>query len=168
MNARVEYEAVVPLPVAGWFVGIASRRGVITAVDFVEHGQWALSASSRVANDAAQQLHCYFEQPDWHFDVPIEYKGTPFQQRVWDALCRLHPGETRSYGELARQLNSAARAVGGACRANPVAIIVPCHRIVGARDVGGFSGTTTGKQLEIKQWLLTHEASKKNQNKGSH
>lgn len=160
MSAQIRYEAVVPLPVAAWFVGIQSHQGAVTAVDFVADDQWELGASSLVAENAAEQIQRYLQQPDWRFDVPIAYNGTAHQQRVWDALCQLHPGETRSYGELARQLKSAARAVGGACRANPVAIIVPCHRIVGARDIGGFSGATTGKQVEIKQWLLRHEAKK--------
>lgn len=160
MNVANCYEAIVPLPVASWSLGIRSNAGAITDIDFVEEGHWALGASSAAADIAAEQLQRYIERPDWQFNVPMEYKGTRYQRRVWEALRQLPPGETRSYGELARQLNSAARAVGGACRANPIAIIVPCHRIIGARDVGGFSGATTGKQLEIKQWLLRHEANK--------
>jgi O-6-methylguanine DNA methyltransferase len=82
-------------------------------------------------------------------------EGTAFQQRVWRALSAIPFGETRSYGELARELGSAARAVGGACGANPIPIIIPCHRVLAAnRRLGGFSG---GDGLSSKQQLLAHE-----------
>ena len=88
-------------------------------------------------------------------DVPIELMGTPFQTRVWKALCRIRAGRTLSYGELARALHrsDAPRAVGAANGANPIAIIVPCHRVVGSD--GALTGYAGG--LERKRWLLEHE-----------
>ncbi len=87
--------------------------------------------------------------------IPLDAGGTPFQRRVWEALRGIPPGETRTYAELAEGLGSpkAFRAVGGACGANPIAILVPCHRAV--RTDGGLGGFAFG--LEVKRWLLRHE-----------
>jgi methylated-DNA-[protein]-cysteine S-methyltransferase len=107
-----------------------------------------------------QQLSAYFEQASAGFDLPVALVGTDFQQRVWAELRRIPAGETRTYGEIARQLGSAPRAVGQACRANPCPVVVPCHRVVAVNGLGGFSGDTTGRKLEVKRWLLDHEACK--------
>ncbi len=72
-------------------------------------------------------------------------------------MCAIPVGETRRYGDAASALNSAARAVGGACRRNPVPLVVPCHRIVAANGLGGFDGQRDGAELDFKQWLLNHE-----------
>ena len=85
-------------------------------------------------------------------------QGTAFRQRVWDALLQIPIGESRTYGELARLLHSAPRAVGGACGANPIALVIPCHRVVGTHgSLGGFMGVTQGEPIAIKRWLLAHE-----------
>jgi methylated-DNA-[protein]-cysteine S-methyltransferase len=89
------------------------------------------------------------------FDVPVEPRGTPFQERVWRALLRVPFGATCSYGDLARAAGrpGAARAVGGANHANPIALIVPCHRVIAADGtLGGYGGG-----LDKKAWLLRHE-----------
>ncbi|GAU67223.1 methylated-DNA--[protein]-cysteine methyltransferase [Streptomyces sp. NBRC 110611] len=101
------------------------------------------------------QLRAYFRGELTRFDVPLTLRGTPFQRRVWAALCRIPYGETRSYGQLAEQLGapSAARAVGLANGRNPVGIIVPCHRVVGAD--GSLTGYGGG--LDRKRRLLAFE-----------
>lgn len=102
-------------------------------------------------------LERYFRDPRIPFDVPLSLSGTAFQQQVW-ALLRLIPvGRTITYASLAQQLTTSARAVGQACRANPILIIVPCHRVVASRGLGGYLG---GCQdwLGAKRWLLQHEA----------
>jgi methylated-DNA-[protein]-cysteine S-methyltransferase len=104
-----------------------------------------------------QQLADYFEHPGTNFSVPFELVGTPFQQRVWQALTQIPAGGTLTYGELAARLGSGARAIGNACRRNPVSIIVPCHRVVAASGIGGYSGSTSGPVLDRKRWLLDHE-----------
>lgn len=105
--------------------------------------------------DAIEQLQAYFEGRLRDFDLPFAATGTPFQQRVWTALCDIPYGETISYGELARRIGqpTASRAVGLANGQNPISIIVPCHRVIGA------NGTLTGYGggLERKRWLLAHE-----------
>jgi len=103
------------------------------------------------------QLQRYFSSPAGFFTVPVRLKGTDFQRRVWQALQQIPLGETRTYGQLAKQLRSSARAVGNACRHNPVPIIVPCHRVVSARGIGGFCGQTAGAEVRRKRWLLRHE-----------
>ncbi len=105
---------------------------------------------------ATRQLAEYFQGRRRSFDLPLEVRGTPFQQRVWKALRRIPYGETRSYGEIARQVGSprAARAVGMANHANPVAIVIPCHRVIAAG--GALGGYACG--IEFKRRLLDLEA----------
>ncbi len=88
---------------------------------------------------------------------PLAPQGTPFQQRVWQALRGIPVGDTKTYGELARELNTSARALAGACRANPIPLLIPCHRVVAAHGPGGYMGQRDGEALAIKQWLLHHE-----------
>ncbi|TVP89907.1 MAG: MGMT family protein [Thioalkalivibrio sp.] len=92
-------------------------------------------------------------------DVPA---GSAHARRVWRALCAIPVGETRSYGQIAREIGSAARAVGQACRANPWPLFIPCHRVVpaGGRDTvpaGGYAGSLHGPLADVKAWLLAHE-----------
>ena len=115
------------------------------------------NAASVMAKKINQQFTRYFAQPDRTISLPMKPVGTAFQQRVWRALQAIPVGETLSYGDLAKKLNSSARAVGNACRANPLPVIVPCHRVVAKTGLGGYSGKTQGRQIAIKQWLLEHE-----------
>jgi methylated-DNA-[protein]-cysteine S-methyltransferase len=103
------------------------------------------------------QLQDYFDDARATFDVPLALEGTAFQQRVWAALRAIPSGQTRTYGDLARELGTAARAIGQACRANPCPIVVPCHRVVGVQGLGGFAGDTSGRLMCVKRWLLSHE-----------
>jgi methylated-DNA-[protein]-cysteine S-methyltransferase len=105
---------------------------------------------------ASEQLREYFAGERRRFDLPLELEGTPFQLRVWNALLEIPYGETRSYGQLARELGvpGAARAVGAANGANPVAIIVPCHRVIAAG--GALHGYGGG--LDRKKFLLELES----------
>ncbi|WP_416666490.1 methylated-DNA--[protein]-cysteine S-methyltransferase [Egbenema bharatensis] len=104
---------------------------------------------------AKQQLSAYFAGTLTEFDLPLQLQGTPFQQRVWAALQTIPYGSTLSYGELAQKIGQpkASRAVGLANGRNPVSIIVPCHRVIGAN--GKLTGYGGG--VERKQWLLNHE-----------
>ncbi|MGE3320011.1 MAG: methylated-DNA--[protein]-cysteine S-methyltransferase [Candidatus Berkiella sp.] len=105
-----------------------------------------------------KHIERYFKKAE-KLTVPFAIKlGTPFQQRVWQALLEIPLGQTRTYGELAKKLKTSARAIGMACRTNPIALIVPCHRVVAANDLGGFGGVRDGKPVKVKQWLLAHEA----------
>lgn len=101
-----------------------------------------------------EQLEQYFAGTRTRFEVDLAPEGTEFQQRVWAALQTIPHSETRSYRWLAEQVGSVARAVGSANGANPIAILVPCHRVIGAD--GSLTGYAGG--LEAKRWLLEHEA----------
>jgi len=103
--------------------------------------------------DVQRQLDEYFAGERTDFDLPLSQHGTEFELRVWDALRRIPYGETRTYGELARELGSVARAVGRANGRNQISIIVPCHRVIGAD--GSLTGYAGG--LDAKRALLEHE-----------
>jgi methylated-DNA-[protein]-cysteine S-methyltransferase len=116
---------------------------------------WIQNATIDPLPAAARQLKEYFAGKRREFDLPLRMEGTEFQQRVWRELTKIPFGETRSYGQLAKHLNNpnGSRAVGLANGRNPIAIIVPCHRVIGADgSLTGFGGG-----LDRKEWLLTHE-----------
>ena len=119
----------------------------------------ATAPGSALLREVQAQLLAYCRDPGFRPDLPLAARGTPFQRRVWAAMCEIPPGRTRSYGDVARELDSAARAVGQACGANPFAPLVPCHRVVGGKGLGGFahSSDEDGELLGIKRWLLRHE-----------
>ena len=116
-----------------------------------------LQAGKSVPTWVRQAIDDYFLDGAFGLDLPIAPAGTDFQGRVWQALRAIPPGSTRTYGELARDLGTSARAIGGACRANPCLIAVPCHRVVARDGLGGFAGERGGKRLAVKRWLLRHE-----------
>jgi len=91
------------------------------------------------------------------FNLNLELSGTAFQKKVWAVLQKIPAGKIKTYGDVAKQLNSSPRAVGNACRANPIPLIVPCHRVVAKTGIGGFSGKTNGTSIDRKRWLLEHE-----------
>ena len=113
------------------------------------------TAAAAIARQAAAQLEEYFTGRRRTFDLPLALRGTRFQQRVWQALGEIPFGSTWSYGDLARRIGSpgAARAVGAANGSNPLPVVVPCHRVIGAD--GQLTGYGGG--IERKQWLLRHE-----------
>jgi methylated-DNA-[protein]-cysteine S-methyltransferase len=108
---------------------------------------------------AEQQCRRYFADPKAVFDLPLKPQGTPFQQRVWQAIAQLQSGEQITYGAIAARLHSGARAVGGACGANHFPLVSPCHRVIAKANLGGFMGQDApGLYRDIKVWLLNHEA----------
>ncbi|HET7564823.1 MAG TPA: methylated-DNA--[protein]-cysteine S-methyltransferase [Gemmatimonadaceae bacterium] len=139
----------------------------LTGIDFEPHShsrdaraEWDhatshTGAASAILAVAREQLTAYFAGTRTVFDLPLAARGTPFQLRVWTALRDIAFGESISYGELARRLGvpRAVRAVGGANGRNPIPIVVPCHRVIGADgSLTGFGGG-----IERKRWLLRHE-----------
>lgn len=104
------------------------------------------------------QFTAWLDDPGHCFKLRLAARGTPFQQRVWAAIAAIPCGQTRSYGQLAATLGSAARAVGQACGANPLPLVVPCHRVISASGrLGGFDGATQGALPVLKRWLLARE-----------
>ncbi|MCG8508796.1 MAG: methylated-DNA--[protein]-cysteine S-methyltransferase [Rhodospirillales bacterium] len=112
-------------------------EGSIVAIEF---GRAPDSEKTPLLEEARRQLNAYFDGRLKSFDLPLAAKGSPFQKRVWQHLSGIEYGRTETYGEVAEALGSAARAVGGACGRNPIVIVVPCHRVVGAdKKLTGFS-----------------------------
>lgn len=139
-------------PVGLLEVFLPTSKGVPATTD-VPH-----DPSAYCLPEARRQLHDYFEGTLQEFDLPLDLKGSPFQLAVWNALTTIPYARTCSYGEIAEKVGAdpltSSRAVGLANGANPVAIVVPCHRVIGANgDLVGYAGG-----LHAKRWLLDHEA----------
>lgn len=112
------------------------------------------SDDSPLLRDAESQIAAYFSGHRQEFDLPMGVMGSDFQKAVCKAMLDIPHGQTRSYGDLAKALSAPAQAIGQACGANPIPILIPCHRITGTQGLGGFSG---GSGPETKIWLLRHE-----------
>jgi methylated-DNA-[protein]-cysteine S-methyltransferase len=112
-----------------------------------------LADKTKATAAVREQVHAYFAGRRREFDLPLAPAGTAFQQRVWAALHKIPVGETRCYGDLAARLGSAPRAIGRANATNPVCLIVPCHRVIGAD--GSLTGFAFGEDLQHR--LLAHE-----------
>jgi methylated-DNA-[protein]-cysteine S-methyltransferase len=151
----MDYQAKLPVPFG--VLGIRCTEDALTGIDFLPATEKPQHAISAFAKTVCEQLLRYFENPDVQFTVPFKLNGTPHQQKVWQALIAIPRGETRSYGELAAALRSGAQAVGQACGANPIPIIIPCHRVASKSGLGGFMRHASGNSLDIKRWLLAHE-----------
>ncbi len=154
-NSPAAYQAVVAAP--GFALGIQCDDDEITAIDFLE-AHPDVPAQTPLAAEAVRQLRAYLADPGFAFGLPLRAAGTPFQRRVWQEIAAIPTGRTDTYGELAKRLKNAPRAVGQACGANPYPLVVPCHRIVAAGGgLGGFNRQGGGFLLEVKRWLLRHE-----------
>lgn len=129
----------------------------LCAIDIGDNSQPPHDKNNALLEQLRSELDAYFTDKRFRFSIPLDLHGTAFQQRVWHALNRIPAGNTRTYGQLAKQLNSSPRAVGNACRANPVPIVIPCHRVIAKQGIGGYDGQTSGTRLDIKRWLLKHE-----------
>ena len=151
----MDYQAKLAVPFG--VLGIRCSGDALTGIDFLPATEKPQRATSALAASVCEQLLCYLIDPDAKFTVPLKPGGTPHQQKVWQAMCNIPRGNTRSYGELAAELKSGAQAVGQACGANPIPIIIPCHRVVGKIGLGGFMRHASGESLDIKRWLLKHE-----------
>lgn len=151
------YDVILASPVPGVKIGLREENGALCDVSFIDDSAPDQAPRTALGRRAAAQLRAYFADPRRPLDLPLELTGTPFQKRVWAALRAIPAGETRRYGELADRLGSGPRAVGGACRANPIPLFVPCHRVVAAGGAGGFMGRVEGPALALKHWLLQHE-----------
>jgi methylated-DNA-[protein]-cysteine S-methyltransferase len=139
-------------------VGVTTRQERVVGIRFLPPDTPVKPATNSLAEKAARQLECYREDPDTRFDLPLLVEGSSLQKGVWDAMCAIPRGQTRTYGDLARELGADARAIGQACGDNRLPIVIPCHRIVAADGLGGFGHSTAGYLLEVKRWLLMHEA----------
>ena len=159
MNGRSSvpaYAAKVKAPFA--VLGLRTNGAALTSLQYLPLAERAAAPTDRIAEQAVRELERWLVDPDNPFTVALAPAGTRFQQGVWAALTAIPRGQSRTYGEVARALGTAPRAVGQACGANPIALIIPCHRVVGTQgSLGGFMHAETGDPIAIKRWLLAHE-----------
>ena len=132
------YRAIVATPLGR--IGVRMNADAVSALDFLPADTAEQAPADAATEAVVTQLQSYFRDPRSPLTVRLAPAGTVFQQRVWAALQMIPAGTVLSYGELARQLGTAARAIGGACRNNPIPVVIPCHRVVSRRGLGGYAG----------------------------
>lgn len=150
------YDAIVPLPCAA--AGLRVRGDAIADICFLPVDTPPRAPAHPVAARACEGIRAYLDDPSRSIDVPLAIDGSAFQRAVWAAIARIPSGVTRTYGDLAQELGSTARAVGQACGDNRLPLAIPCHRVVSAQGVGGFAHRTRGTMVTVKRWLLAHES----------
>jgi methylated-DNA-[protein]-cysteine S-methyltransferase len=149
------FQAKLDTPFA--LVGVRTEGAALAEIVYLPRGAGAVAPANALAERTCAQIEKYVVDPGYHFTLPLKQVGTDFQRRVWDMIAAIPCGETRSYGDIARALRSAPRAVGQACGTNYFPLLIPCHRVVAANGLGGFAHASSGYLLEVKRRLLRHE-----------
>jgi methylated-DNA-[protein]-cysteine S-methyltransferase len=151
------FSAIVAAPFGA--VGVRTEASRVRELVYLAPHFAEKDAQDAVADQAAVQLTRYFADPDFPFSLPLAEVGSPYQQRVWQAISAIPRGSVKTYGQVAKLIGSAPRAVGQACGANWFPLIIPCHRVTAAGGLGGFSNSDdeNGFHLSVKRWLLLHE-----------
>lgn len=139
-------------------VGVRTEGERVVEIRYLPPATHTREPKNPLAAKAKEQLERYRADPDATFDLPVLVEGSALERAVWDAMCAIPRGQTRTYGALARELGADPRAIGQACGDNRLPLVIPCHRIVAADGLGGFAHATSGYLLEVKRWLLAHEA----------
>jgi len=145
---------VMPSPVG--FLFIQTSGDTVVGLEYNTRKRPNAKKLTKQQTLVKKHIRAYFSDKS-KFNIDLDLSGTVFQKKVWAALLKIPTGKVKTYGEVAKQLNSSARAVGNACRANPVPLIVPCHRVIAKTGIGGFSGDIKGTSIDRKRWLLAHE-----------
>lgn len=139
-------------------VEITANEHELLRLDFLAQPAAVQKPNHPLLHEAQQQLLAYCADPKFEFSLPWRLEGTAHQHRVWQQIAAIRSGQTVRYLDIAQQIQSSPRAVGGACGRNPLPIIVPCHRVVSAQGLGGFNANRNGLDwMPIKRWLLRHE-----------
>ncbi len=151
----MDYQAIIVVPFGK--LGIRCTEEALLGIEFVPADTPTLAPRNALASEVCRQLDEYFADANFCFDLPLQLDGTEHQRKVWQAMQAIPRGQTQSYGALAAQIGSSARAVGQACGNNPIPVVVPCHRVVSKAGLGGFMHRADVAALDIKRWLLVHE-----------
>ncbi|MEM8844935.1 MAG: methylated-DNA--[protein]-cysteine S-methyltransferase [Pseudomonadota bacterium] len=155
MNKSNSYQFVLPSPIGGLGLNLSSKG--VTQIAYLSLRAKPNIPKQGLALEVYQQIADYFELRRTEFDLPLDIEGTSYQQKVWRTVAKIPYGKSKAYGDIAGKIHSGPRAVGNACRRNPIPIIIPCHRVVRKNDIGGYCGSVSGKQIQQKDWLLQHE-----------
>lgn len=137
--------------------GIQISNGRVQALRFLPPEAELRPPIGDLAQRTTDSILRWLDDPTFVPELPFAAQGTTFQHRVWQAIATIPCGNTSTYGALARALDSAPRAVGQACGANPFPLFVPCHRVTAAAGIGGFANARDGWLIEAKRWLLANE-----------
>ena len=131
---------------------------MISMIDYLRPNTALIKPQNQLAKEAVKQIGAYFQDPHYQFDLTLKPAGTAHQSKVWKRVLDIAAGQTTTYGEIAQNIKSGARAVGTACGANPYPLVTPCHRVVSGQGLGGFmKEDAPGFYRQIKIWLLKHE-----------
>ncbi len=149
------FDYILPSPIGSLGLNISANG--IQRLFYIKTKQKSHIPTSGFAAKVHRQIMEYFELQRTEFDLPVDIRGTTYQNRVWSEVAKIAYGESLTYGDIAKAINSGPRAVGNACRHNPIPIIIPCHRVVKKGGIGGYCGSVVGKQIQQKDWLLRHE-----------
>ncbi|MBS0307393.1 MAG: methylated-DNA--[protein]-cysteine S-methyltransferase [Proteobacteria bacterium] len=151
------FSAIVAAPFGA--MGIRSDRDCVQELVYLPPSYRPQAPTDKLAEKTARQIERYWQEPDFRFSLPLADAGTQFQKRVWQVIAAIPRGEVLTYGDVARCIQSAPRAVGQACGANWFPLVIPCHRVTAAGGLGGFSNhdEETGFHVGVKRWLLAHE-----------
>jgi methylated-DNA-[protein]-cysteine S-methyltransferase len=163
MNApqrHPQFSAIVEAPWGG--IGIRTEAGLVRELVYLPPSFDEQAPADPLSEQVARQAEQYLRDPDFRFDLALAPVGTEFQRRVWGVISAIPRGEVLTYGQVAKLIRSAPRAVGQACGANWFPLVVPCHRVTASGGLGGFSNhdDQTGFHLGVKRWLLAHEGIK--------
>ncbi|MFA5083631.1 MAG: methylated-DNA--[protein]-cysteine S-methyltransferase [Hydrogenophilaceae bacterium] len=153
--AEPGYDAVLPAPFGA--LGVRLTGEALASLDFLSPDTPLRPCGSAAVHRVAHELEAYYANPHHVWKLTLAPAGTLFRQRVWQVLLAIPPGQTRTYGDIARELDSSPRAVGQAVGDNPIPIVIPCHRVLAAHGLGGFMHHSDGFPMAVKQWLLHHE-----------
>ena len=156
VDTAVSDSAIVATP-AGKLMLKSSNERLFSSI-WVPEVVAEKQGSTHFLQNIANQVSQYWLNPGIEFRFKKQQQGSAFSNKVWQEISKIPVGQTRTYGELAKALATGPRAIGNACRNNPLPLFVPCHRVVSASGMGGYDGQTNGKKMHIKQSLLTHEA----------
>lgn len=151
-----KYQASIKTPFAHLGIRLVDNR--LAAIDFI-HSRTEIVPADAATENICERIRQYLDDPGAmnRSQIPCAPTGTAFQKSVWNELKNIPAGQVVTYGDIAQKLGTSARAVGNACRKNPIPVVVPCHRVVSAGGIGGYAGASGGEMLAIKSWLLQHE-----------
>lgn len=156
LKMKSPWQAVVSTPFGK--VGIKTDNLMIKEIHYVPMDTMLLIPTNELAKEAVKQIEEYVKNPLFVFNLPLMPYGNVHQNKVWKQISDIPIGEVITYGNLSKSIGSAPRAVGQACGKNPYPLVIPCHRVVSATNLGGFGGENSDGYLRnVKKWLLHHE-----------
>ena len=138
-------------------VGLTIQNDCVVGIDLRCNSPSSHPIYDPLPQNVAHQIQQYFLQKNFKLDIPYAVSGTSFQKRVWKVISQIPYGHVMTYSELAKKVNSGPRAVANACGANPLPLLIPCHRVIAKNGLGGFMQGVEGG-LKIKEWLLANES----------